>query len=177
MAFFKKFGEKLILTSFSSMTLNSFLKLAIARPRPYTTGKVSRLELDAGPLFSTTDLAALESCPSGHSQMGAGMFFTAAFHFKKRWAWVVFPLATLGGMWSKKIPPGQAENLDNAGVGPNTLKTAWAARRIVQNANAFSLNELRQARFRLLRLRERLVSGGSEDMIVTELLKIAKRRP
>ena len=97
----KKFGEKLILTSFSSMTLNSFLKLAIARPRPYTTGKVSRLELDAGPLFSTTDLAALESCPSGHSQMGAGMFFTAAFHFKKRWAWVVFPLATLGVMWSR----------------------------------------------------------------------------
>ena len=84
---------------------------------------------------------------------------------------------SLGGMWSKNIPPGQAENLDNVGVGPNTLKTAWAARRIVQNANAFSLNELRQARFRLLRLRERLVSGGSEDMIVTELLKIAKRRP
>ena len=100
----KKFGEKLVLTAFSSMTINSFLKLLIARPRPYTkeAGKiVSRLDIDAGPLLSTTDLAPLESCPSGHSQMSAGMFFTAAFRYKKWWAWLVFPLATLGVMWSR----------------------------------------------------------------------------
>ena len=100
----KKFGEKLVLTAFSSMTVNSFLKLMIARPRPYTdqAGKVvSRKELEVGPLFSTKDLAPLESCPSGHSQMSAGMFFTAAFRYKKWWAWVIFPLATLGVMWSR----------------------------------------------------------------------------
>jgi DNA polymerase-3 subunit delta len=83
---------------------------------------------------------------------------------------------SLGGVWSKKIPPEQIENLDASGVGPNTLKTAWAARRIVVNANAFTLLELRQARFRLLRLRERLVSGGSEELIIPELLRIAKKR-
>ena len=100
----KQFGEKLVLTAFSSMTVNSFLKLVIARPRPYTeeAGKiVSRVDIDAGPLLSTTELAPLESCPSGHSQMSAGMFFTAAFRYKKWWAWVVFPLATLGVMWSR----------------------------------------------------------------------------
>jgi DNA polymerase-3 subunit delta len=83
---------------------------------------------------------------------------------------------SLGGVWSKKIPPEQIEALDATGVGPNTLKTAWAARKIVQNANAFSLTELRQARFRLLRLRERVVSGGSEELIISELLRISKRR-
>jgi DNA polymerase-3 subunit delta len=83
---------------------------------------------------------------------------------------------SMGGVWSKKIPPEQIEYLDATGVGPNTLKTAWATRKIVVNANAFSLNELRQSRFRLLRLRERLVSGGSEELIVTELLRIAKRK-
>ena len=98
----KQFGEKLVLTAFSSMTVNSFLKLVIARPRPYTVeGGVSRVDIDAGPLLSTTELAPLESCPSGHSQMSAGMFFTAAFRYKKWWAWVVFPLATLGVMWSR----------------------------------------------------------------------------
>lgn len=100
----KKFGEKLVITSFSSMTVNSFLKLVIKRPRPYTeeAGKVvSRKELEVGPLFSTKELAPLESCPSGHSQMGAGLFFTAAFRYKKWWAWVLFPLLTLGVMWSR----------------------------------------------------------------------------
>lgn len=97
----KQFGEKLVITSFSSMTVNSFLKLLIARPRPYTTGKVSRVEIDADPLLSTTELAPYESCPSGHSQMSAGLFFTAAFRYKKWWAWVLFPLLTLGVMWSR----------------------------------------------------------------------------
>ncbi len=97
----KKLGEKLVLVSFSSMTVNSFIKLAVARPRPYTTGKVSRVEIDADPLLSTTELMPYESFPSGHSQMSAGMFFTGAFRYKKWWAWVLFLLLTLGVMWSR----------------------------------------------------------------------------
>ena len=97
----KRLGEKLVIVSFSSMTVNTIAKLAVARPRPYTTGKVSRVDLDAGPLLSTTDLAPYESFPSGHSQMSAGMFFTGAFRYKKWWAWVLFPLLTLGVMWSR----------------------------------------------------------------------------
>ena len=96
----KRLGEKLVIVSFSSMSLNAFLKTLIARPRPFTTGKVSRLDIDT-PILSTTNLHPFESFPSGHSQMSAGMFFTGAFHFKKKWSWIVFPLLTLGVMLSR----------------------------------------------------------------------------
>ena len=96
----KKFGEKLIAVSFSSMTLNGFLKGVVARPRPYAAGVVTRVDIDT-PLISTTSLDNFTSFPSGHSQMSAGLFFTSAFHFKKTWAWIVFPLATLGVMLSR----------------------------------------------------------------------------
>ena len=96
----KKFGEKLIAVSFSSMALNGFLKGMVARPRPYADGIVTRVDIDT-PLLSTTDLESHASFPSGHSQMSAGLFFTSAFHFKKTWSWIVFPLATLGVMISR----------------------------------------------------------------------------
>ncbi len=96
----KKLGERLVLVTFSSMSVNSGIKAAVGRPRPYTTGKVSRLKID-NPLISTVDLAPLESFPSGHSQMGAGLFFTGAFRYKKLWAWIVFPVLTLGVMLSR----------------------------------------------------------------------------
>lgn len=97
----KDFGEKLVVVSFSSMSVNGFLKLVVARPRPYTTGKVNRLDIDAGPLLSTTELQPYESFPSGHSQMSAGMFITAAFRYKKAWAWILFPCLTLCVMLSR----------------------------------------------------------------------------
>ncbi len=96
----KRLGEKLVIVSFSSMSLNGFLKTVVARPRPFTTGKVSRLDIDT-PILSTTNLHPFESFPSGHSQMSAGMFFTGAFHFKKKWSWIVFPLLTVGVMLSR----------------------------------------------------------------------------
>ncbi|MBQ8684920.1 MAG: phosphatase PAP2 family protein [Clostridia bacterium] len=96
----KSLGEKLVIVSFSSMSVNAFLKTTVARPRPFTTGRVSRLDIDT-PVLSTTDLHAYESFPSGHSQMSAGMFFTGAFHFRKKWAWILFPLLTLGVMLSR----------------------------------------------------------------------------
>ncbi len=97
----KKFAERLMLTSFTSLTLNSFLKVLVSRPRPYTVeGGVSRIELDS-PLISTMELDAMQSFPSGHSQLSAGLFFTSAFHFKKKWAWILFPLLTLGVMCSR----------------------------------------------------------------------------
>ncbi len=96
----KKFGEKLIATTFSSMTLNGFLKGIVARPRPYTDGVVTRVEIDT-PFISTMSLSPYSSFPSGHSQLSAGLFITSAFHFKKPWGWVLFPLATLGVMLSR----------------------------------------------------------------------------
>ena len=97
----KTLAERLMLTSFTSLTLNSYVKVLASRPRPYTVeGGVSRIELD-NPLISTTSLNATQSFPSGHSQLSAGLFFTGAFHFKKKWAWILFPLLTLGVMCSR----------------------------------------------------------------------------
>lgn len=96
----KKLGERLVLTSFSSMPVNGGIKSAVARPRPYVGGGVSRVEID-NPLISTTELAPYESFPSGHSQMSAGLFFSAAFHTRKKWGWILFPLLTLGVMLSR----------------------------------------------------------------------------
>ena len=97
----KKLAERLMLTSFTSLTLNSYLKVLVSRPRPYTVeGGVSRVELD-NPLISTMSLNDTQSFPSGHSQLSAGLFFTGAFHFNKKWAWILFPLLTLGVMCSR----------------------------------------------------------------------------
>ncbi len=96
----KKLGERLVFTSFSSMPVNGALKSAIARPRPYTTGGVSRVEVDNA-LISTTELAPNESFPSGHSQMSAGLFISTACHVRKWWGWLLFPLLTLGVMLSR----------------------------------------------------------------------------
>ncbi len=96
----KKLGERLVFTSFSSMPVNGGLKSAVARPRPYTTGLVSRVEVDNA-LISTVELDPIASFPSGHSQMSAGLFISSACHVRKKWAWVLFPLLTLGVMLSR----------------------------------------------------------------------------
>lgn len=98
--FDKKYGERLVVTTFTSLTVNAFLKTAVARPRPYVAGVVSRVDIDT-PLISTVSLENNVSFPSGHSQMSAGMFITSAFRFKKLWAWILFPLLTLGVMCSR----------------------------------------------------------------------------
>ncbi len=96
----KKLGERLVFTTFSSMPVNGVLKNAISRPRPYTTGLVSRVEVD-NPLISTMELHPNQSFPSGHSQMGAGLFISSACHTKRWWGWILFPLMALGVMLSR----------------------------------------------------------------------------
>lgn len=96
----KKLGERLVLVSFSSMPVNGALKSLVARPRPYTTGLVSRVEVDNS-LISTMSLDPKASFPSGHSQMSAGLFISTACHIRKKWAWVLFVVLTLGVMCSR----------------------------------------------------------------------------
>lgn len=86
----KQFGERLVLVSFSSMSANAFLKGVVARPRPYASGAATRVEIDT-PFLSTMNLEPDMSFPSGHSQMSAGLFFSAAFRLKKGWAWILAP--------------------------------------------------------------------------------------
>ncbi len=96
----KKFGEQLVLVSFSSMTVNAFFKGVVSRLRPYAKGVVSRVEIDS-PFLSTMNLEENMSFPSGHSQMSAGLFFTSAFRLKKKWAWALAPVLTLLVMTSR----------------------------------------------------------------------------
>ena len=71
------------------------------------------------------------------------------------------------------------QDLDASGVGPNVSRGDWAVKRGAKNAKAFSLGELRLARFLILQAREKLVSsGGSTQSLVTqELLRAIMRRP
>ena len=96
----KQFGERLVLVSFSSMSANAFLKGVVARPRPYASGAATRVEIDT-PFLSTMNLEPNMSFPSGHSQMSAGLFFSAAFRLKKGWAWILAPVLTLLVMLSR----------------------------------------------------------------------------
>ena len=96
----KKLGERLVFVSFSSMPVNGGLKGLVARPRPYTTGLVSRVEVD-NPLISTMSLDPYASFPSGHSQMSAGLFVSTACHIRKKWAAILFVVLTVGVMCSR----------------------------------------------------------------------------
>lgn len=80
------------------------------------------------------------------------------------------------GGWAKSLSPDVQEDLDAAGVGPGVNKSSWLVKRAVQNARAFTLPELRAARFRMLQVREKLVSSGADDALVAqELLRIVGR--
>lgn len=96
----KSLGERLVLVSFSSMSLNAFLKGVVARPRPYAAGGVSRVEINS-PLLSTLNLEDNTSFPSGHSQMSAGLFFTVAADKKRKSLWILAPVCTLLVMLSR----------------------------------------------------------------------------
>lgn len=96
----KKLGEKLIVVSFSSMSVNALVKGLVARPRPFVKGVVSRVELD-NPLISTIELEEYASFPSGHSQMSAGAFTIFGLHAKKGWLWGILIPATLLVMLSR----------------------------------------------------------------------------
>lgn len=77
------------------------------------------------------------------------------------------------GTWSKDLPPDVRANLDTLGIGPGGAKSPWMVKRAISNARAFSLRELRVARFRLLHVREQLVtSSADEQTVITELLRI-----
>ena len=80
------------------------------------------------------------------------------------------------GSWAKNVPPDVLADLDAAGIGPNAARSPWAVKNGARNAKAFTLMELRTARFRMLQARERLVSSAADDAFVTqELLRIVAR--
>jgi DNA polymerase III delta subunit len=80
------------------------------------------------------------------------------------------------GGWSSRIPEDIRRHLDDAGVGPGAAKSDWAARRGARHARAFTLRELRLARFRLLAAREKVVSSEADgELVKMELLRLVAR--
>ncbi len=77
------------------------------------------------------------------------------------------------GTWAQNIPEETAKQLNETGLGPATNAKPWALKRAVNSARAYSMRELRVARFRILSVREKLVSSTADDSLVkTEILRI-----
>lgn len=81
-------GEQLLYTVVTSAAVNALAKEAVHRPRPYTAGVVSRLDVDT-PLFSTRNLGDYLSFPSGHAMTSTAAWTAGAMKLKKVWAWVI----------------------------------------------------------------------------------------
>ena len=80
------------------------------------------------------------------------------------------------GTWARDLPQQVADDLDAAGVGPSASKSPWMTKRAASNARAFTMRELRLARYRMLQAREKLVSSAADDSLVaSELLRVIAR--
>ncbi|MDX9868276.1 MAG: hypothetical protein RBT78_10155 [Kiritimatiellia bacterium] len=79
--------------------------------------------------------------------------------------------------WARELPPEAVEQLAALPVNDKTV-SAWALKKRMPQVLAYSLQELRGARFRLLDLREKLVSTRLPErfLIETVLLRIMARR-
>jgi len=75
--------------------------------------------------------------------------------------------------WSTSLSPETAVLLNTLPVNPKTMN-AWALKRKLPHALNYTLHELRIARFRILELREKLVSTSTPEMqlLETSLLRI-----
>lgn len=78
--------------------------------------------------------------------------------------------------WSTSLPPEAAALLNVLPVNPKTMN-AWALKKKLPHALNYTLQELRVARFRILDLREKLVSTALPEMYLLEtvLLRIIGR--
>lgn len=81
------------------------------------------------------------------------------------------------GGWSKHIPPEAMVMLNTLPVNPKAMN-AWLVRKRLPHALNYTLQELRVARFRVLDMREKMVSTGLPEMhlLLSTLLRIVGRR-
>ena len=79
--------------------------------------------------------------------------------------------------WARNLPAEVVARLDATGAGPNAETRSWVARGHAAAARNFTARELRVARHRMMKVRERLVSSTADDALVgTELLRILPKR-
>ncbi len=77
----KKVGERLGITVFISLGLNSFLKLVFLRPRPF--------QVDDSIVNLRPETSGSYSMPSGHTQSASTVFFGLYQFFKKKYLLIV----------------------------------------------------------------------------------------
>ncbi|XMB72467.1 phosphatase PAP2 family protein [Mycoplasmatota bacterium WC30] len=83
----KKIGERIGLTVFVSLGLNSVLKLIFMRPRPFMVdNNITNLRPETSQGYSF---------PSGHTQTAATSYFSLYYFFKKHWLLVVAIIITV----------------------------------------------------------------------------------
>jgi len=89
--------------------------------------------------------------------------------YDKKWAHA--------GGWSSNIPPEAMVMLGTLPVNPKTT-AAWSLRKKLPHAMNYTLQELRVARFRILDMREKMVSTGLPEMYLLQatLLRIIGKR-
>ncbi len=84
------------------------------------------------------------------------------------------------GNWKNGLPPAAAADLDAAGVGPGAGKNAWAMRNLAQQSVRFDARQLRVCRYRMLDLREKIVSGRADatsvEMEIVRLIRSLQRK-
>ena len=78
--------------------------------------------------------------------------------------------------WKRDIPENVREMLDATGYGPSAGKAPFMIRNTVTAAKAFTPKELVAAHVRFVNVREKLVSGGTDDLVKLELMRIVKPR-
>ncbi|MCK4551826.1 MAG: phosphatase PAP2 family protein [Tenericutes bacterium] len=82
----KKLGELLGLTIFVSLGLNSFIKLVVARPRPFM--------VDSTITNMRPSTAGGYSFPSGHTQTASTTYFSLFYLMKKKWLLIIAIIIT-----------------------------------------------------------------------------------
>lgn len=82
----KRKAENIVYAIFASALVNGFVKLLVARPRPFSPD-VSNPVTPARP-----ETATGYSFPSGHTQNSAVTYSSVALQFRKRWLFIAVPI-------------------------------------------------------------------------------------
>lgn len=99
----KRLGEYLLLSLFTSISLNGMLKDIVRRPRPFITEGwegLRHVRIDNA-LVDTVTLDGSFSFPSGHSQCAGGFFTSVSLWLKKGWIYAAATVMIVGVMVSR----------------------------------------------------------------------------
>jgi membrane-associated phospholipid phosphatase len=83
-AFNKSIGQRAVFLVFFGLTVNAWVKDIFNHPRPFEWPSEA-----TSPVLKLNEAAHGPGLPSGHTQASLMLWYYLAYHFKKRWLWVV----------------------------------------------------------------------------------------